>query len=61
MGSDIRMLKATVEFIAPSVKELFNLSLKTGHVPHGWKRSTIVKLPPPLHQHATGQCRCSVC
>ncbi len=44
-GISARMLKMSAEFIAPSVTTLFNLSLQSGHVPHEWKRSTIVPIP----------------
>ena len=44
-GISARMLKMTAEFIAPSVCKLFNISLLTGTVPQGWKRSIIVPVP----------------
>ena len=44
-GISAKMLKMTAEFIAPSVCKLFNISLLTGTVPQGWKRSIIVPVP----------------
>ncbi len=44
-GISTRLLKTTPEFIAPLITKLFNLSLQTGCVPRGWKRSTIVPIP----------------
>ena len=40
-----RMLKHTASAIAPSVTELFNLSIRTGQLPKDWKVSYVVPIP----------------
>ena len=40
-----RMLKHTDSAIAPSVTELFNLSIRTGQLPKDWKVSYVVPIP----------------
>jgi len=40
-----RKLKHTAGAIAPSVTELFNLSIHTGQLPKDWKASYIVPIP----------------
>ena len=40
-----RMLKMTATSIAPSITELFNLSICTGKIPDQWKESMIVPIP----------------
>jgi len=40
-----RMLKMTATSIAPSITELFNLSIRTGKIPDQWKESMIVPIP----------------
>ena len=42
-GISAKVLKHTALSIAPSVTQLFNLSIKNGRVPRGWKLSTIPK------------------
>ena len=44
-GISARMLKETATSIAPSVTNLFNLSLKSGCFPTLWKLSHIVPIP----------------
>ena len=44
-GISARMLKMTAISIAPSVTNLFNLSLRLGHIPANWKHSSIVPIP----------------
>ena len=44
-GISARMLKETATSIAPSVTNLFNLSLKSGCFPTFWKLSHIVPIP----------------
>ena len=39
------MLKNTAHTISPLVTRLFNLSIKTGKVPHQWKISSVVPIP----------------
>ncbi len=56
-GISARMLKTTAEFIAPSIIKLFNLSLQTGCVPRGWKRSTIVPIPKSSPATTPNSCR----
>ncbi len=56
-GISARMLKTTAEFIAPSITKLFNLSLQTGCVPRGWKRSTIVPIPKTSPATTPNSCR----
>ena len=40
-----RMLNHTASAIAPSVTELFNLSIRTGQLPKDWKVSHVVPIP----------------
>ena len=44
-GISARMLKGTTKGIAPSVTEIFNLSLRTGCFPTIWKTSHVVPIP----------------
>ena len=39
------MLKNTASAIAPSVTELFNLSIRTGQLPKDWKVCHVVPIP----------------
>ena len=39
------MLKHTTTSITPSITYLFNLSLRTGHIPSEWKQSLVVPIP----------------
>ena len=39
------MLKYTASAIAPSVTELFNLSIRTGQLPKDWKVCHVVPIP----------------
>ena len=40
-----RMLKHTATSITPLITNLFNLSLRTGHIPSEWKQSLVVPIP----------------
>ena len=40
-----RMLKHTATSITPSITNLFNLSLRTGHIPSEWKQFLVVPIP----------------
>ena len=40
-----RMLKMTATSIAPSITELFNLSIHMGKIPDQWKESMVVPIP----------------
>ena len=40
-----KMLKCTASCVAPSITQLFNLSLTTGKIPSEWKRSLVVPIP----------------
>lgn len=44
-GISPRMLKYTAAYIAPSVTELFNLSITSGRIPLQWKRALVVPIP----------------
>ena len=44
-GISVVMLKRTAHAIAPSLKTLFNLSLKTGVFPRDWKLARVVPVP----------------
>ena len=44
-GISTRMLRYTALSIAPSLTQLFNLSLKSGVIPSDWKKSLIVPIP----------------
>ena len=44
-GISACMLRSTADSITPSVTELLNLSLCSGHVPMVWKRSFVVPIP----------------
>ena len=50
-GISARMLKFTAASIAPSICQLFNLSMKLGKIPSTWKVSHIVRIPksPAVH------------
>ena len=39
------MFKCTASCVAPSIIQLFNLSLTTGKIPSEWKRSLVVPIP----------------
>ena len=41
----VRMLKETAKSIAPSITDIFNLSLRTGCFPTIWKMSHVVPIP----------------
>ena len=41
-GISARALKQTATSITPSITKLFNLSLRTGHIPSEWKQSLVV-------------------
>ena len=51
-GISAKMLKHTAVSIAPSVTQLFNLSIKNGRVPRGWKLSTVVPIPKSGRSHS---------
>ena len=44
-GISARTLKHTATSITPSITKLFNLSLRTGHIPSEWKQSLVVPIP----------------
>ena len=44
-GISVKMLKATITSITPSLTTLFNLSLKKGTFPADWKLARIVPVP----------------
>ena len=44
-GISARMLRETAKSIAPSITNIFNLSLKTGSFPTLWKTSHVVPIP----------------
>ena len=44
-GFSARMLKSTAANIAPSIAQLFNLSISLGKVPSAWKLSFVVPIP----------------
>ena len=41
----VRMLKGTASYIAPSLTQLFNISIRAAHFPQCWKQSIIVPIP----------------
>ena len=51
-GISTKMLKHTAVRMAPSVTQLFNLSIKNGRVPRGWKLSTVVPIPKSGRSHS---------
>ena len=50
-GISARMLKLTVPSIAPSITNLFNVSIQTGCFPALWKTSNIVPVPKSNNHH----------
>ena len=50
-GISGKMLKHTAVSIAPSVTQLFNLSIRNGRVPRGWKLSSVVPIPKSGRSH----------
>ena len=50
-GISSRMLKSTASSIAPSIAQLFNLSICVGKVPSAWKLSFIVPIPKSSRSH----------
>ena len=51
-GISARMLKATSESIAPSLTNLFNLSIAKGHFPKLWKAARVVPIPKSTTKHS---------
>ena len=51
-GISARMLKATSESIAPSLTNLFNLSIAKGHFPKPWKAARVVPVPKSTTKHS---------
>ena len=51
-GISAKMLKNTAVGIASSVSQLFNLSIKSGRVPSGWKLSSVVPIPKSTGAHS---------
>ena len=47
-----RMLKGTCESIAPSLTNLFNLSIAKGHFPKLWKEARVVPIPKSTTKHS---------
>ena len=57
-GISARMLECTAVSIAPSITRMFNLCIKMGKLPEGWKLSFIVLIPKLLtNQHWTSNYR----
>ena len=56
-GISARMLKATADAIAPSVTNLFNLSIKCCRPPSSWKISSVVPIPKVQRPSATSDFR----
>jgi len=52
-GTTGKMLKMTVDAIAPSVTALFNLSLRCNRSPKEWKRSNVVPIPKQKSKNPT--------
>ena len=50
-GISARMLKLTAPSIAPSITNLFNVSIQTGCFPALWKTSNIVPVPKSNNHH----------
>ena len=55
-GISTRMLKGTAFSIAPSLTNLFNLSLSTGILPSVWKKSMVI--PISKNQELSNPCNC---
>ena len=51
-GISVRMLKATAESIAPSLTNLFNLSISNGQFPKTWKEARIAPIPKSTTKHS---------
>ena len=51
-GIFARMLKSTCESIAPSLTNLFNLSIAKGHFPKLWKEARVVPIPKSTTKHS---------
>ena len=51
-GISAHMLKATSESIAPSLTNLFNLSIAKGHFPKLWKAARVVPIPKSTTKHS---------
>ena len=51
-GISARMLKATCESIAPSLTNIFNLSIAKGHFPKLWKAARVVPIPKSTTKHS---------
>ena len=56
-GISAKMLKHTAVGIAPSITQLFNLSIKNGRVPRDWKLSTVVPIPKSGRSHSPNNYR----
>ena len=50
-GISARMLKQTAASIAPSITQVFNLSIRLGRVPLAWKLSHVVPIPKANNLH----------
>ena len=50
-GLSGKMLKCTATCIAPSVTQLFNLSIRLGKLPDAWKTSFVVPIPKSSKNH----------
>ena len=50
-GISGKMLKCTAACIAPSVTQLFNLSIRLGKLPDAWKTSFVVPIPKSSKNH----------
>ena len=51
-GISGKMFKHTAVSIASSVSQLFNLSIRNGRVPRGWKLSSVVPIPKSGRSHS---------
>ena len=51
-GISVRMLKATADSIAPSLTNLFNLSISNGQFPKTWKEARIALIPKSTTKHS---------
>ena len=57
-GISAKMLKCTAVSNAPSITEMFNLCIKMGKIPEGWKLLFIVPIPKSsTNQHLTSNYR----
>ena len=50
-GISAKMLKLTASSIAPSITNLFNVSIRTGCFPAFWKTSNVVPVPKSNNRH----------